>query len=83
MDQASVAYRWDEDEKRYLFEAKLAPRPKEHLSTFPPHEIRTYEQARAVLMERYGSGRTAEAVGQAFPHSRQEAKETSEDLRTT
>ncbi len=80
MDKAAAVYRWDEEEKRYLIEAKLAPKPLEHLSIHPPHEVRTYEQARAVLLERYGSGRTAESVRQAFPHSKQEARESSEDF---
>ncbi len=80
MDKAAAVYRWDEEEKRYLIEAKLALRPLEHLSIHPPHEVRTYEQACAVLLEHYGSGMTAEAVRQAFPHSKQEARESSEDF---
>ena len=53
---------------------------KEYLRQIPENELLTYHDVRNVLMERYGSQKTAEMARNNFPHMRQEKSEASEDF---
>ncbi len=61
-------------------QALVSTKILEHLNNHPRVERETYEPMRQILLKRYGSKRTAQSVRDQFPHSKQEANESSEDF---
>ncbi len=80
LENTAVTFQWGETYKRWAITDHLSPKPREHLLTFNSSEIRTYEQIKRALLERFGECRNEEMVRNAFPHLRQEANESSEDF---
>ncbi len=80
LDHSAETFNLPEDYKRYTIENYLGSKVKEHLRKFPEAELLTHQDVRNVLMERYGSQKTAETARNNFPHIRQEKDEASGDF---
>ncbi len=80
LDHSAETFNWPEDYKRYTIGEYLGPKVKEYLRQFPEAELLTYLDVKNVLMERYGSLKTAEKGRNNFQQMRQDKGEASEDF---
>ncbi len=80
LDHSAETFNWPENYKRFIIEEYLGPKVKKYLRQFPEAELLTYLDVKNVLMERYGSQKTAEIARNNFPQMRQDKGEASEDF---
>ncbi len=75
LENTAVTFQWGDTYRRLAITDNLGPKPQEHLLTFNTSEIRTYDQIKRALLERFGECRNKEMVRNAFPHLHQETNE--------